>query len=116
MTVSDTFLDRAFATLVRAAVEGRRCPVNGSNGITTVAMGALARRGDIRTEVFTLNWRAVTILTGPHAGKATAPCPHGRGAKPYRTIDTSATPYRKPGQQARGPSAPRPLTQSELDE
>lgn len=107
-------ITQTLEAVTQAAVNGDRCPINGANGFNSLALGALARRGDVRIEVFTLNWRVVTLLTGPHAGKATAPCPHNRSRKPYRVIDVSAQPYRQSGAAMRAPSAPRPLTKEEL--
>lgn len=97
MTASHIFV---FGLLERAALEGRRCPTldeigramheAGVPGGPSGATSALARDGRIRVEVFGKNYRVVTILTGPNAGKTTAP--HSRYTKPYRVIDASTPP------------------------
>ena len=80
--------DRTFHLLAEAARTGARCPKKGEIpwGKDHVAM--LARLGHIRIEIYARNWRVVEIMTGPHAGKRTAPAPFpedGSG-KPYRVI------------------------------
>lgn len=79
-------LNRAFAALEAAAVEGARCPQahelpKGSGG----TVPALARDGRIKIEISGQNWRQVTILVGPNKGKKTAPNPLGHGA--WKVID-----------------------------
>jgi hypothetical protein len=66
-------VSEAFAQLEKAAVSGERCPITGTNGLTSNLTGALARAGQIRIDVYPHNWRVVTIMCGPHAGNATAP-------------------------------------------
>ncbi len=75
----------AFAVLEKAAAAGDRCPMAKTDGLTSTLTSALARAGKIRIDVYAHNWRVVTILVGPHAGKSTlgAPNPHWR---PYLTI------------------------------
>jgi hypothetical protein len=75
----------AFEQLEKAAVAGARCPITGTNGLTSNLTGALARSGQIRIDVYPHNWRVVTIMTGPNAGRATAPPPN-KHWKPYLTI------------------------------
>ena len=75
-------LEADFRLLEAAAVAGKRCPFTqpfgpiGSDSIPTLVAG---RR--IRSEVYHHNYRVVTILDGPHKGKATAPPPNG--GSPY---------------------------------
>jgi hypothetical protein len=75
----------AFAMLERAAVNGCRCPVSRTDGLTSQLTSDLARAGKIRIDVYPHNYRVVTIMTGPHAGKATAPPPNKKW-RPYLTI------------------------------
>lgn len=73
-----------FAALEQAAVDGRRCPENGCFGVAAGTVPGLAREGLIMVAVYAHNYRVVTIMTGPHKGKSTAPCPWSR--KPYKVI------------------------------
>lgn len=82
-------LRNAFVTLERCAVAGERCPNNGTPGIDSAVTGALARAGKIKVEVSGRNWRTVTILIGPHAGRKTMPDPNGGHI--YKTIGRSST-------------------------
>lgn len=76
----------AFELLQRCALAGERCPKsNTASGFTSILTSALARAGQIRIDIYPHNWRVVTIVVGPHRGKATAPCPN-RAWKPYLTI------------------------------
>lgn len=80
--------DRVFAALEAAAASGARCPVREQLPGANTIVGELAREGRIFVEVFVHNFRRVTILTGPHKGKATAnpPLRDGRPPKPYLTV------------------------------
>jgi len=78
-------IDAAFISMERAAAKGVRCPVNKTFDVTSYRTMALAKAGRIKIEVYAHNWRVVTILTGPHAGKTTAMPPYKHG-RPYRTI------------------------------
>lgn len=73
MPHSPRILDQAFALIECAAINGERCPTRDflESSVTT----ALARAGRITIEISGRNWRTVTILTGPHAGKTTKPDP-----------------------------------------
>jgi hypothetical protein len=82
-------LDKAFAILEAAAVAGERCPENGTMGLNAGVVPALARAGRIRIAICLHNYRIVTLLSGPHAGKSTAPHPDGR--KPWKVIDAGGT-------------------------
>lgn len=80
-----------FDFLVKYAKSGERCPTSDQLKYHQQPhnLTELASNGYIRIEVFVRNWRVVTILAGAHAGKATAPCPHGGSLKPYRIIDAN---------------------------
>jgi len=97
LRASDQTLDRAFAILEQAAINGERCPsTHGPNKISGIAnkhVFALARAGRIFVEVSARNWRRITILTGGHKGKSTAPNPL-KNARPYLTIGAEGTRYR----------------------
>jgi hypothetical protein len=74
--------DTDFNLLVAAAVAGQRCPMSNPHGpLKCRSITELVREGKIRSEVYTHNYRVVTILAGPHRGAATAPAP--RGAQLY---------------------------------
>jgi hypothetical protein len=86
-------LDRAFAVLEGAAVRGDRCPKSHgpeSEGLDSQYVSALARIGRIAVEISSKNFRRVTILTGPNAGKSTAANPDKK-ARVYQTIDKGGT-------------------------
>lgn len=72
--IDQATLDRAFVVLEQAAIQGRRCPTS-EDGMKPFIVTALALSGQIRSEISARNWRQITILTGPHAGKKTAPNP-----------------------------------------
>lgn len=74
----------ALARLQACALAGDRCPTNDVIGARNIRL--LVERGELRVEVYTLNWRTVEILKGEHAGKRTAECPYGEKPKPYRII------------------------------
>lgn len=78
--------DEAFAVLEHAAATGERCPMNKTRGFWKTMISSLAHAGKIRIEVFSRNWRVVTILEGPQRGKATAAPPFKTNG-PYLTID-----------------------------
>lgn len=76
MPLRPDILNRAFSILETAAYRGERCPLNGTTPwITADITTALARAGRIKVEVSGRNWRVVTILKGPNAGKRTMPDP-----------------------------------------
>lgn len=87
---SEQAIRTAWDTVVQAAVEGRRCPMNG-HGVNSHTLRALTDRGDIRIKVYPQNWRVVEILTGEHAGKSTEPSP--LGGSPMHIIE-KGTPRR----------------------
>ena len=87
-------LAEAFAALEQAAASGARCPITGTNGLTSNLTGALARSGKIRIDVYPHNWRVVTIVSGPHAGKSTAP-PKNKDWRPYLTIEQGSEPKKQ---------------------
>ena len=84
-------LSEAFAMLERAAVSGARCPESRTDGLTSQLTSALARSGQIRIDVYPHNFRVVTIMTGPQAGKSTAPPPNKKW-RPYLTIEKESPP------------------------
>lgn len=85
MSFTETELDQVFKIIEARAVDGARCPENGTFGITHGVIPALARCGRIRVEISGRNFRRVHILTGPNTGYATAADP--TGAKPWKIID-----------------------------
>lgn len=113
-----TALERTYALIEQAAIKGERCPQNDPHGpLSSDLVSALARAGRVRIEVYVHNFRVVTILTGPNAGKQTARPPRPKGAQrrdPYKVIDAKGTwingvaqaPYDTRTKRA-GPSAPR---------
>jgi hypothetical protein len=109
-------LNKAFALLVECAVKGERCPKSvGPDSHPLLDAGQISRlalQGRVRSEISGRNFRQITILTGPHAGKKTAPNPKA-GARIWRTMDGAGTGWNTA---ARGyqPSAPRALTREEL--
>lgn len=82
---------QAFDMLEEAAIAGARCPVSRVNGLTSHLTGDLARSGKIRIDVYPHNYRVVTILVGPNAGRATAPPPN-KTWRPYLTIEKDSPP------------------------
>jgi hypothetical protein len=74
-----------FKILEQCATAGKRCPENSTEGVGHGIIPALARAGRIRVEISGQNYRTVTIMVGPHAGKSTAPNP--TGAAVYRILD-----------------------------
>jgi len=78
-------LQDVFANLVAVALEGRRCPENGTSECPAGTVSALARAGKIRVEISDKNYRTVEILEGEHKGKRTLGPPSG--AKPWRILD-----------------------------
>lgn len=100
MSAADTF-----AMLERCAIAGERCPQTQPHGpLTPGHTTILVREGKIRIEVFRHNWRVVTILAGPNAGKQTKACP--AGGRPYMVVTRDSV--SRPGDAVRpGPSAPR---------
>ena len=100
--------DRSFALLEAAAIAGERCPQGQPHGpIPSGHTKKLAEQGKIRIEIFRHNWRVVTILVGPNAGKETKACPVG--GMPYMVVDHRRTERHLTHQERNrpGPSAPR---------
>lgn len=76
--------DQAFALIEAAVIAGARCPMTQPHGpLSQKAIPTLVKQGKIVSRVSGRNWRTVTILVGPHAGKRTMPDPNAKpGAKP----------------------------------
>lgn len=121
-STSPSALDRAFALIEQCVLRGERCPI--TNGPSQHAFlrnahtSALAQAGRIFIEISTGNFRRVTLLTGEHAGKATAanPNPH---ARVFKTIGAEGTKTNgrledRGSSRRPQPSAPRFLTAKEL--
>lgn len=114
-------LDGAFAILECAAIANERCPVSSgpdAGPLKSYHISALAKAGRIFVEISSKNWRRITILTGPHKGKSTAPSPH-KGNRVYQTVGVEGS--RVNGRltdhgasSRRQPSLPRFLTREEL--
>lgn len=86
--IKQEILDRTFFIVEAAADKGERCPQSPPMGmLNSAALGALAREGRLRIEIFMHNYRVVTIMDGPHKGKQTLPPPAGKGSgRPYKII------------------------------
>lgn len=81
-----------FNLMLATALAGKRCPMNDQLPEPSSYLTLLCRDGRLKVEVFDKNWRVVTILEGPHAGKNTASPPAGRSRlRPYVTIDKNGT-------------------------
>jgi hypothetical protein len=111
--------EETFRILEAAAVAGERCPMTHGGALNGGNVTQLAHAGRIRVEISGRNWRTVTILTGPNAGKSTAPNPDPRRRTAYLTIDKAGT--RRNGKLINAgtstrqqPSAPRLLSREEL--
>jgi len=80
--VSAANIEADYALILAAAIAGERCPISNPHGpIHSGSIIALADQKRIRSDVYSKNWRVVTIMDGEHKGKATAPCPWG--GSPY---------------------------------
>ena len=77
-----TAIDRTFAALVVAAVNGERCPK--APHLESDHIVSLAQAGRIKVDVHGKNWRVITIMWGKHAGASTAPPPFP--SRSHRTI------------------------------
>lgn len=116
MITGATILDRTFAEIERAAIHRKRCPKtihsDVADGVLNGgAVAALVLQGRIRIEISGHNYRTATILTGPHAGKKTAPDPSGSPA--WKISDASGTringkpvPAHSPRNRGRDPARP----------
>lgn len=94
-------VDRVFALLEQAAAKEARCPTNPDvaahlreHGLPKTAPSSipsittkLVAQSQIVVRIYGNNWRVVTICTGPHAGKATMPPPHG--GEPHTVLDAA---------------------------
>jgi len=77
-------LARAFAVVEAAAAQGLRCPTRKEAVAFHNRASELAWQGFIKVEVYARNYRVVTILVGPYAGKSTKP-PSTKSATPWLT-------------------------------
>ena len=82
---SQAIIKRTYALIEQAVLKGERCPRNMPYGpLSGEAITPLHRAGRIRIELFRGNYRVVTLTSGPHAGRSTAPYPGG--GKPWKVI------------------------------
>lgn len=81
--------DAAFLKICDAALNGRRAPINDELPGRGASVTALTRAEKVRVEVFTHNFRRITVLAGACAGKSTADPPSGpHGApKPHLIVE-----------------------------
>lgn len=80
-SISQPSLARAFAAIESAAAKGLRCPFVRRkefphSPIEEGAIRVLKAAGKIKDRTYGPNFRVVTVLVGPHAGKSTAPPPN----------------------------------------
>lgn len=120
MTEADNRREAVLRQIIEAAKAGWRAPQLEDFDVKNVpqALRELTKRGDIRIELYALNWRVIEILTGEHRGLRTAERP-GRRSKPWKVIDANGThsterqtPVSRP--RAGQPSAPRLLRADEI--
>jgi hypothetical protein len=91
---SEKLIAEHFALFEYAAVRSLRCPKNSPFGpIQSPVLRELYRRGMIKGEIYISNWRVITLLVGPNAGKSTATFP-GAG-KPYKICGVEPHPSAK---------------------
>lgn len=89
---SQKAIEKAWVEVRFCAAVGLRCPPDSYKadktgdvikGLGRGTIMALAAAGKIRAEVYAHNFRRITVLVGPHAGKSTAP-PPGPVQRPYK--------------------------------
>ena len=98
--ITDPFLKDYFGVIEQCAIKNERCPGDpaikkhllsknnyGRLPIQPSPGPHLARMGYLKIEIFAMNYRVITICTGPHTGKATLASPHGNGVV-AKTIET----------------------------
>lgn len=119
MPLPEKTLERNYALLEAAAAAGERCPQSKPFGpLDPSAPSQLARLGRIRIELFMHNYRVVTIMGGPHAGKQTRqppPSAKGQRLQPYKTIYKDHV-IMKHAQRARASAAPVTLAPIKMRE
>lgn len=85
--------ERAFEVLQQCAIDGIRCPPSqgprAHPSLKSADISALAKAGRVRVEISGRNFRRVTILKGPNAGKATLEDPEC--GRVYLTLDAEGT-------------------------
>jgi hypothetical protein len=86
-------VERAWAFLQDIVADGERCPTSLEMPGGSASVSQLAREGRILVEVFSRNFRRVTILQGLYQGKATAapPLRNGQPQVPYLTVSQEGT-------------------------
>lgn len=99
-------MENCYKVVEQAAIDGVRCPSNGTFGVESCYLRELARTGRIRIGICQHNYRVVTILTGPHIGKSTLPHPT---LKPWKFVDQNGMRRTPPKTRRSPPSKPRPL-------
>lgn len=99
--------DAAWEALNKAALSGARCPTAGTFGLSRAGVKQLLKEEKIRVEVYSRNWRVVTILDGDNKGRSTlrSPC----GGKPYRVLEGASDTLANAGRHGRQ-SSRRPIT------
>jgi hypothetical protein len=79
-----------FGRIEEAAARGDRCPQNYPDGpLQRKTIPILFNRGMIRSAVYPKNFRVVTILVGPYAGKSTKA--HPTAEKPWQVNGVRAS-------------------------
>lgn len=74
---------RVFRAVEAAAAQGLRCPTR-HDFRAVREWEELTIGGHIKIDIYALNYKVVTVLTGPYKGKSTKLPDHGR--PPWRTI------------------------------
>lgn len=87
-------IEWAFVAILHAALAGERAPKNISLDIEDGVVDpldvvSLCKTGRIKIEISGRNYRQITILSGPHAGKSTAPNPNG--SRVWKTVTRDGT-------------------------
>lgn len=77
--------EKTLEILEVAAIAGMRCPTNDQLPRDGGCVPILAREGFIKVELYSHNFRRVTIMQGTHRGKTTKNPP--LGVHPYKVIE-----------------------------
>lgn len=87
--VADRLAAKDIEIVAAAADRGERCPLSIPFGpLRNTAIRRLAALGVIKIEIYRKNYRVIKVLTGPHAGKSTAPPPDPK-LTPWLVIDAN---------------------------